>query len=204
MESELNLLKKCRLYHKYFKDIKGIRFTEREIDIIICIFYEKADKKIASILGMSHRTVSTHIHNISNKIGYSTKDQIICFVQKQQPAPIIHLCYAILQTDYHLSLALSKINQLQKLYLASNNSFEGGFDLTKKTYIKNYSFEDKESNKIFKNHLKILGIDVANSNSGKEDLNHIEIHQDKIIKGSYFQFIFQFIRKIIPESLFLN
>ena len=38
--------------------IKGITFTERELDIIACIMHLKGSKKIAQILGISPRTVN--------------------------------------------------------------------------------------------------------------------------------------------------
>lgn len=204
MESELNLLKKHKLQNEYFREIKGIRFTSREIDVIICIFYEKADKKIANILGLSYRTISAHIHNITNKIGCSTKEQIISFVQDRKLFPIIQIYYAIIKTDYHFRLALSKINHLILVHLNSKNTSKAEFNFKNEAYIHDFSFEDKEHNKILKNHLKILDIEIVNNDSTKEGLNRINIYADEVTNNSYFQFIFGLVRKIIPESLFLD
>jgi len=70
------------LYEKYLKIINGIKFTRREIDIIASIISGRSSKRIASHLSISLKTVENYTHNIRTKLGCSSQQGIIDFIEK--------------------------------------------------------------------------------------------------------------------------
>ena len=82
-----------QLYENHLKVIKNIKFTFREIDIISCIIHNRGEKKIALLLSVAPRTISTHVRNIMNKLGCNSKDQIIDFIESSGMSSIIREYY---------------------------------------------------------------------------------------------------------------
>ena len=82
MSLEVSLNKKKNLYKNHLSEISDIKFTFREIDVIACIMHNRGEKKIASLLQISPRTVGTHLHNIMLKLGVNSRESIIDFVEK--------------------------------------------------------------------------------------------------------------------------
>jgi len=70
------------LYDSYLNNIKDINFTHREIDIIACVLHNRGEKKTASLLSISPRTVSAHIHNVMLKLGCNSREHLIDFIEK--------------------------------------------------------------------------------------------------------------------------
>jgi DNA-binding CsgD family transcriptional regulator len=54
--------------------------TEREREVAALIVQGKSDREIAEQLVLSKRTVSTHVGNILNKLGFSSRSQIAAWV----------------------------------------------------------------------------------------------------------------------------
>jgi len=98
-----------KFYNKYLSEISDIKFTAREIDIISCILHNRREKKIASLLTISHRTVGSHVRNILGKTGYSSRDYIIDFIEKSGKLQYMKQHYA-----YLIAQSLFK-NQLEKI-----------------------------------------------------------------------------------------
>jgi DNA-binding CsgD family transcriptional regulator len=67
-------MKKKLLYNQYLNTISNIYFTYREIDVIACVLHNRGEKKIASLLNVSPRTVGTHIRNILQKLAKGTRE----------------------------------------------------------------------------------------------------------------------------------
>ena len=84
------------LYFYSLKEIQGILFTRREIDIIACILSGRAAKKIAAFLSISPRTVENYIRNIMIKIGCGSQEQIIDFIEKSNKFTLIKKHYSAL------------------------------------------------------------------------------------------------------------
>jgi DNA-binding CsgD family transcriptional regulator len=61
---KISFSQKAEIYSKCLYEIRNINFTQREIDIIGCILHNRGKKKIASLLSISHRTVSVHTYNM--------------------------------------------------------------------------------------------------------------------------------------------
>ena len=96
MKFEIGYDKKQELYDNYLSEISNINFTFREIDIISCILHNRGEKKIAALLLIAPRTVSTHVHNIMLKLGYSSRESIIDFLEKSGKLSLIRQYYLCL------------------------------------------------------------------------------------------------------------
>jgi len=81
------------LYEKYLKIINGIKFTRREIDIIASIISGRSSKRIASHLSISLKTVENYTHNIRTKLGCSSQQGIIDFIEKSHKYNVVKEYY---------------------------------------------------------------------------------------------------------------
>lgn len=75
------------------KDIGGISFTQREIDVTACILNGRSPKKIAAFLSISPKTVENHIRNIKIKLNCSTQEQVIDFLEASEHLAVIKKHY---------------------------------------------------------------------------------------------------------------
>ena len=81
MQLKTGINSRKELYNLHLRQVREVLFTNREIDVIACILHNRGEKKIASLLSISPRTVSTHAHNIMLKLGKSSREGIIDFVE---------------------------------------------------------------------------------------------------------------------------
>lgn len=100
------------IFNNHLSTISGIRFTFREIEVMACILHNRGDKKIASILSVSPRTVSTHVYNIMSKLRVNSKDAIIDFVNTSGKIVIIKEYYHKLLIESAFENHLLKIGKL--------------------------------------------------------------------------------------------
>jgi len=82
MEFTISSNQRQMIYDIELNTISNIKFTRREIDIIACVVHNRGEKKIASLLSISPRTVSTHVHNIMLKLSHSSREYLIDFIVK--------------------------------------------------------------------------------------------------------------------------
>ncbi|MBL9029975.1 MAG: tetratricopeptide repeat protein [Caedimonas sp.] len=93
--------------YQSFKNIHGVAFTSREIDVIACIVSGKfSTKTIASILSISLRTVEIHVHNIRSKLECTSREGIINFIEKagKFAAARQHYLYLCIQSSFEQKL----------------------------------------------------------------------------------------------------
>ena len=109
MKSSANLTIKEKIYNEFLQEIKGIKFTPREIDTISCIIHNRKEKKIAAMLSISPRTVSTHVLNILNKLGCNSKDPIIDFIEKSGKLDYLKQYYFYLTVQSSFERSLNKV-----------------------------------------------------------------------------------------------
>jgi tetratricopeptide (TPR) repeat protein/DNA-binding CsgD family transcriptional regulator len=64
-------------YDFFLKEIKSVRFTKREIDVIACLPSGRSLKGISNFLGIHYKTLEVHMANIRQKLGFSVRDHII-------------------------------------------------------------------------------------------------------------------------------
>lgn len=158
------------LYKFHLYEIDNIKFTKREIDIIACIMHNKGEKKIATILSISHRTVGTHQHNIMMKMEVSSRDLIINFIEKSGKSKLIDEYYFNLTVLMKFEAKLKLIGEEYKTK-PKNIIINDNMELSKKICLKS-----------FKKHLKLANINVCNKDSSDAELN---IHC--ILKSDNFQ-----------------
>ncbi|MBW8309867.1 MAG: helix-turn-helix transcriptional regulator [Candidatus Paracaedibacteraceae bacterium] len=70
------------IYAHHFKNMEGIPFTPREIDILASILSGKTVKTIAYLLTISPKTVETHMRNLMLKLNCNSREGIINFIEK--------------------------------------------------------------------------------------------------------------------------
>ncbi|HAJ36643.1 MAG TPA: hypothetical protein DCL15_13230, partial [Chloroflexi bacterium] len=58
--------------------------TARELEVAALVAQGKSDREIAEMLVLSKRTASTHVGNILNKLGFSSRSQIAAWVVEQR------------------------------------------------------------------------------------------------------------------------
>lgn len=90
--------KRDELYNLNLREIGGISFTQREIDVLACIVvHNRSEKMIASILSVSPRTIGTHTSNIMKKLGNSTRENIQNIAKKSGKLAYIREYYVHLR-----------------------------------------------------------------------------------------------------------
>lgn len=114
LSSSYNSRKK--IYDGHLQEIRGINFTPREIDIIACILHNRGEKKIASLLSISPRTVGTHVHNIMLKLGCNSREYITDLIEKSGKLQFVKQYYL------HLLVLASFEQQLKKIGKTINRS----------------------------------------------------------------------------------
>jgi DNA-binding CsgD family transcriptional regulator len=95
--------KLAELYSSYLSTIGKIKFTSREVDIISCLAFSRSDKKIAHLLSISPKTVQAHMYNLMNKLGCSSRDSVIDFIEKNNAIKLVREYYYHLQikSEFH-------------------------------------------------------------------------------------------------------
>ncbi len=129
------------------RNINGIKFTKREVDIISCILSGKGVKAIAKLLNLSPRTVETHINNVKIKIGVSSKEHIIELAEFYGKTSLLH---------QHYDLLLERNDK--KTWLKGNTAsdFIEKFPLTSEKTNSSRLFRDEHMNSIFKKFVVFL------------------------------------------------
>jgi tetratricopeptide (TPR) repeat protein/DNA-binding CsgD family transcriptional regulator len=112
--SKLRSLIPVDIYNHYLKTIGLISFTRREIDIISCLLSGRAAKTIAFFLKISPRTIETHMRNIMLKIGNSSREGIIDFIEKSGKFSIIRKHYQNLLLEAGFERKLKEVASLIK------------------------------------------------------------------------------------------
>jgi DNA-binding CsgD family transcriptional regulator len=134
MDLQSYLTPKERIYITSLQEIDGIKFTFREIDIIACIVNNRGDKKIAFLLSITPRTVGSHLYNIMNKIGTSSREYVIDFIEKAGKLQYLRQYYSHILAHSLANRKLIQINKILKdkplnvqIILDENNTREIAF-----------------------------------------------------------------------------
>jgi len=101
-------------YRQSLKNINGIFFTPREIDILACLTNGRGAKTISAFLSISSKTVEAHTHNIMQKIGHHSREGIITFIEKSEKFETIKKYYSYLLMQVAFEEKLQKISILAK------------------------------------------------------------------------------------------
>lgn len=109
---EIKYNRKRELFESDLSNIGGINFTFREADVASCIIHNRGEKKIASLLNISPRTVSAHVHNIMLKLGCNSRECIIDFLEKSGKIILIRKYYLHLLIENSFIAHLLKVGKL--------------------------------------------------------------------------------------------
>jgi tetratricopeptide (TPR) repeat protein/DNA-binding CsgD family transcriptional regulator len=103
------------IYAEHLATINDVNFTPREIDVISCLLNARRTSQIASILSIAPRTVTTHFRNIMQKLGCSSQEVIISFIEKSHKLPIFREYYSRLLIQSAFESALNEISKLKRV-----------------------------------------------------------------------------------------
>ncbi len=151
--------KREEIYNTHLQEIANVKFTLREIDILSCILHNRGAKKIATLLDISSRTVTTHISNIMNKLRNNSRDHIIDIMQKSGKLQHIRLYY------FNLLIETAFIKTLSTIKKYSDSL----------VYSIDFDFSDDRSkcfNKLSK-YLSLAGINVMTGHEHNTNIYHI-------------------------------
>jgi len=107
----LGLILKQDTQQNEIKNIKGLVFTNREIEVIACLIHGRRIKKIALILSISPKTVESHIRNVMLKIECHSNEKIIDFVESSDNYSIIRDYYSFILERNYFEVVLAKIKK---------------------------------------------------------------------------------------------
>jgi DNA-binding CsgD family transcriptional regulator len=176
------------IYTNCLREIKNIKFTVREVDIISCILHNRGEKKIASLLSISPRTVSAHTYNMTSKISGNSRDYIIDFIEKSGKLHFFRQYYLYLLLDLNFEKALKKISRIH--------------NLDSITY--KITFSEEEEEILIKNlsrHLRLAGFNLIIDRVGTSEGPYINsLDFDKTSGKDYYFVLLEFIKKLVSNS----
>jgi tetratricopeptide (TPR) repeat protein len=209
---------KNEIYQRHLKTLSGFNFTHREIDVISVIIHNRGEKKIANILDISPRTVSSHIYNMMRKIGCSSREQIIDVIENSGKIQYVREYYAYNIIDTQFKKTLKKIADILSgkecnLHLITPDILSQNLELLEnakehlkmvniKFGVKNEDFHcvinQEKSDNISDNeeYIKLSIKDIKTRDKNPE----LELVFSK--NDDYFQNIFLIIEKIYPDNDF--
>lgn len=165
------------IYNQHLTQIGNTKLTMREIDIISCILHNRTNKKIASILSISNRTVETHIYNVLSKLNKCSKDDIIDFIEKFGKPKYIREYYISLLIRNLFEKYLVKICSINKsklIYSVNDSSIEQ--DDKKSSTVLFQLEEDLKLANIFRDDkVKLLTFHIATNIKDIEEHNDITL-----------------------------
>ncbi|MBX9804333.1 MAG: LuxR family transcriptional regulator [Alphaproteobacteria bacterium] len=82
--------------HRNLKNIKGVKFTPREIDVVACLLSGKGTKTVAKFLSIEDKTVETHKYNRMRKLECNSKEGIVDFLEKSDKFSLLKSHYLAL------------------------------------------------------------------------------------------------------------
>lgn len=134
-------------YH-HLKNINGISFTPREIDVIACLLNGRGTKIISQLLSIGEKGIETHKSNIMRKLGCSSKENIIDFIEQSNKLSAFKQHYLTLLSQTIFERHLQQIFKL----------------IASREHICSLVYEQDENNALLvaplEKHLKLAGIKV--------------------------------------------
>ena len=175
MALEISYHKKKEIYDEHLKVISDIKFTYREIDVIACILHHRGEKKMASLLSISPRTVGAHIHNIMLKLGHSSREYIIDFIEKSGKLSFIKQYYLLLLIQNSFEAHLIKIGKIINRQ-----------GITCTVNYKQVGTEEKNILNQLKAHLKLANVTLKDTDRINKDIkSNFYVLTDELIHNQH-------------------
>ncbi|MBN9413612.1 MAG: hypothetical protein J0H12_06800 [Candidatus Paracaedimonas acanthamoebae] len=185
-------------YVTFLSTIEGINFSQREIDIIVCLLTEKSSKEIASFLAIMPRTIDNYLYNIGKRINAKTRKDICEFMRKSHQFSYLSNYYTILSFQIWFEKKLSELSKLIKKPLPS-------------CIILSWDAE-KHKIELLKKHLEIIGFEVSikTNNETEQYKNFSSFSNSKIPQEVFSLFIMSELqsksflgdKKEVPKNIF--
>ncbi len=99
------------IYLSHLNTLNGIKFTRREMDVMACTLSGKSSKAIADILDISFRTVETHIYRVMQKLKYSSREELIQFIERSGHFSLVHTYYRHLLKQHVFEKGIHKLSE---------------------------------------------------------------------------------------------
>lgn len=187
---ELNGINRINeLYYNYLNKIDNYSFTNREIDVFSCIINNRSDKKIASILSISPRTVSSHIYNLMNKIGCNSKDSLIDYAEKKGLVIVLREYYNHLLVKKEFNKILSEIAKDYK-----DKKIIIYFDIDKSLNMNSLLLKQIQSD------INIINIELISTPKISEETRFLEL--EKITINNYYFDFLESLNNLIEDPEF--
>lgn len=142
------MLQRSQIKDVHLKEIGGVSFTDRQIDVLACLIHLRNYGKIATVLGInSIRTVQTHVNHIRSKLGNIPVEYVVDFIEKSGKRRFFVQYYFHILVEYNFKKKLLKIKSLVNREAIS--------------YIKQFGTADNPQNHLFQiieDHLKTANI----------------------------------------------
>lgn len=124
------------LYENHLKEIEGIRFTRRQIDIIACLLSGWSQKRIASYLSIETSTVQSHLNTLAQKLGSGGKNRILIFVEQSGKEKKVREYYEILlNQNFKKNQSEHILNEVLSPLASTTHKFKIPLFSQKKIYI---------------------------------------------------------------------
>lgn len=143
-----------QIYKEYLRDISGINFSPRQIDVLSCLIHSRNQGKIAELLSIpSVRTVQTHIHVLKEKTNQFSTEHLVDMIDKSGKRKYFVEYYFNILVESHFRKTLGNILALTKragyICLIDNNQI------------------NKENRIVeqIKKHLKLININFVDVNT---------------------------------------
>lgn len=187
----MSLHTSCKRNYEFYKEhlslINDLKFTHRETDVLACILHNRGEKKIASVLSISPRTVSVHVYNVMNKLGCNTKDQIIDFIESSGKLSFFR--------EYYLHLLLRAHFEKELTQQGSRHN-RGG--ITVYYYRDESLLVHKDLYQSIQRHFKLARINLQEM--GPEETHTPLLDLSTIMEAGYYEDVLHHVLELINPS----
>lgn len=207
------------IYLKHLSKLNGVNFTRREIDIVSCLLNARRTSRIAFILSIAPRTVTTHLRNIMLKLDCNSQEGIINFIEKSQKIFLLREYYASLVIESAFEKSLKEISKLRReelptclivywqdcnlknalLHYLGNHLAQTGISAEIQEQESNQNVEKKENlNQVF-----LLLREKREQENTLQDFSRFDF-VDLSEKQNYYFSVFEVLKKVFQEENVTN
>ena len=169
------------LFERDLQNIQTIRFSKREVEVLSFIVHGRKPKKISQDLGISPRTVETHVRNIMVKVGCSTRESLIDFVENSGSRVAINDYYILITRHIAFGKVLEDLRlknaSAPRAFLLEDHINDASFLKYVRSFLKSAGLEEGGDNP-----LKIIIGSLKDSSDAKNNSNTLWI-----VKGASAQ-----------------
>jgi tetratricopeptide (TPR) repeat protein/DNA-binding CsgD family transcriptional regulator len=178
------------IYQTKLQAINGVKFSQREVDVIACILEMRTTKKIAQLLSIAPKTIESHIRNISKRLNCNSREGIISFIEGSDKYLEIK--------NYYAQILILKAFESEFVQVCGS--------ILNRTDLPTLVYEDKNSDAsaiifLLKKHIELVGLrDVSIIlESSLSDSSKSNIILTGQIKDNYYLEFFNLLERLCPD-----